>query len=626
MVTRETTRRNEHGLAAIALALLLNVLFFPYIWGNMNLMNGANDVSSVTALGGPNGNPERPVNQSHWKLLDANGSGRIDEPTFALAHHELFVEHEVPLWNPDMAFGMPLAAAMQEQPFYPLTSVVVLAPGPTTFATYIALRFFLAGFATYLFLRFFVCFLPALGGGIAFMLNGYFVLYGTMPHLSVETLTGALFLGVELVLRRRRPWLAVPFLAVIVWFDFLGGMPESSFINIVFASLYGVFRVLTVSAYRSAWFVRLREFSLAMACGFACASFLLLPFAEFVVNSFNVHEPSKNGGVYPALVPETSPQTSLAIYLVPLIFGPPWQASSVDVYDGYFGVTLLFCAVAAVAYAVLCRRSGLAAPIAFFAATVILLTAKRFSLPAVDWIGALPIVRVIALGKYQEVATAFAMAALVAFGLHALFVNPQRRGWIASWAFIATLAALQAAYDFAGTVTNPALPTGAAYFSIALGGGLLALATLTAIAARAALRAGPQRERLYAGLAVLAIVTELSLNYFVPMYYFVDPGPAKIQNPYLGAPYLDYLHSETHLNGARIYAEKTPVLATNWAQAFDLRDVRDNDAIYDDRYLPFARAFAPTANSTDIAESFSGSGDYTMATPLGQKFLSLGSV
>ncbi|MBD5653981.1 MAG: YfhO family protein, partial [Candidatus Eremiobacteraeota bacterium] len=32
------------------------------------------------------------------------------------------------------------------------------------------------------------------------------------------------------------------------------------------------------------------------------------------------------------------------------------------------------------------------------------------------------------------------------------------------------------------------------------------------------------------------------------------------------------------------------------------------------------------ANSTDIAESFSGSGDYTMATPLGQKFLSLGSV
>ena len=179
-------------------------MYFPYIFGDLNLMSGAHDDPSVTALGGPNGDPTRPIVQSHWKLLDPGGSALLDEPTFPLVHHELFVDRDVPLWNPDAAFGTPLAAAMQQQPFYPLGAVVMAAPSPITFAAYLMLRLFVAGFATYLFLRFFVGFVPALGGGVAFMLNGYFVKYGTMPHLSVETLTGALFLGVEYVLRARK--------------------------------------------------------------------------------------------------------------------------------------------------------------------------------------------------------------------------------------------------------------------------------------------------------------------------------------------------------------------------------------------------------------------------------------
>ncbi|MBD5656387.1 MAG: YfhO family protein, partial [Candidatus Eremiobacteraeota bacterium] len=166
----------------------------------------------------------------------------------------------------------------------------------------------------------------------------------------------------------------------------------------------------------------------------------------------------------------------------------------------------------------------------------------------------------------------------------------------------------------------------AAYYFIALGSGLLAFVSFSAVAARAARNLALARERLYGGLAVLAVAAELSLNYFVPMYYFVDPGPAKIQNPYLGAAYLDYLHDETHANGKRIYAEKTSVLHPDWAQAFDLQDIRDNNAIYDDHYLPFSKAFIPKENLTDLTEDFSGTGDYSMATPIGQKFLALGSV
>jgi hypothetical protein len=615
--------RHEHALAATALAVLLNVMFFPYIWGNLNLMSSANDVPSVTALGGPNGDPNHPIDQTHWKMLDENGSGLIDEPTFALVHHELFGEHDIPLWNPDVAFGAPLAAEMQQQPFYPLTAIVIAAPGPSIFAAYIALRFFVAGFTTYLFLRCFVGFWPALGGGIAYMLNGYFIKYGTMPHLSVETLTGALFFGVELVLRRRKPWLTVPFLAVTVWIDFLGGMPESSFINIVFATIYGIFRVLAVPAYRAAWRVRARDFALALACGFACAAFLLLPFAEFVVNSFNTHEGSKNGGMLPALGADASPATSLALYAMPMLFGPPRGAIGIGFNDGYFGITLIYCALAAMTYAVRRRRSALAAPIAFFTASLALLTAKRYGVPAVNWIGYLPIVRVIALGKYQEAATAFAMAALVGFGLHALFVNVERRRVIALTASVITLALLQTIYDLDDRLASSGRPNAEQYFFVALAGGLLALIAFAAISTVAAsrVRSGDQ---LYAGLAVAVLSTELAFNYFVPMYYLVDPGPPKKQNPYLGAAYLDYLHQMAGPSG-RIYAEHTAVLEPDWSQAFDLKDIRDIDAIYVDRYLPFCRAFIPE-NHIDLREDYSGAGDYTMATPLGQKFLSLSSV
>ena len=617
-------RRKEHALAATVLMLLLNVMFFPYVWGDLDLMTGANDSPSVTSLGGPNGDPHHPVNQMHWKMLDANGSGTLDEPTFPLVHHEIFHDGDVPLWNPDAAFGTPLAAAMQQQPFYPLTAVVMLAPGPSNFAFYIILRLFVAGFATYLFLRFFIGFLPALGGAIAFMLNGYFIKYLTMPHLSVETLTGALFLGVEYVLLRRRPWFAVPFLAVVVWFDFLGGMPESSFINIVFATMYAAFRIATVRAYRTGWLARCREIVLALGCGFACAAFLILPFAELVVQSFNIHEPSKNGGNFAALVADTSPRTSLAIYALPMLFGPPWEAVGLALNDGYFGVVIIFCGIAAVAYAALVPKSGLAVPVIFFATAVGLLTAKRYGLPWINWVGALPIVRVIALTKYQEAATAFAVAALVGFGLHALVGDARRRPAIAATAFALTLAVLQKSYDVTAHLTSPAQIHARAYFYLAFASGLLALVAVGALAALAA-RGPSARDRILGGCALLALCVEMSLNYFVPMYYFVDPGPSKRQNPYLGAPYIDFVHANT-TDGARVYAEKKAWLEPDWPQAFDLKDIRNIDAIYVDRYLPFCRAFIPKENKTDLLEEFSGAGDYTMASPAGRKLLSLGSV
>jgi hypothetical protein len=605
----------------------LNVLFFPYLWGNMSLLSAAHDVPSVTNLGGPGGDPARPFSQEKWKLLDPNGSGSIAEPSFALVHRELFRDRVLPLWNPDAGFGKPLAAEMQQQPFFPLNALVALRPGPTIFALYILLRLFVAGFATYLFVRCFVGFAPALAAAIAFMLSGYFIHYLTMPHLSVETLTPALFLGVEWIVRDRRRALAVPFLGVVTTCDLLGGMPESSFLNVTFAGTYALVRVATTANLRVRARATLQRAAFAIGCGFLGAGILLVPFAEFLSHSFNIHEVAKNGGAISGSIADSSFRTSFPLYLMPLVFGPPWeagQAAGIFFNDGYFGIAVAFLAIAALTYLVAGRERPHAAPIVFFAAAALVLVAKRYGCPAVNWIGYLPVVRVITLVKYEECETAFALAVLAGFGLDAILARRSRAGAGALAASIATLFLLQQASDGSVLAVSSAVRHANLYYNLAVLGALGAFAATAAFAVIAArVPRIPVRVLATATLAILTL--ELSFNYVVPMYYIVDPGPPKAQNPYLGAPYVRYLHDRTSGAG-RIYGEKTGELLPNWAGAFDLEDVRDIDALYVERYLPLARSFLAKDVPNVLVSDFSGNSSYTAGDAIGQRLLTLGSV
>lgn len=613
--------------AALALAVILNVLFFPYLWGNMSLLSAAHDIPSVTNLGGPGGDPARPFSQDKWKLLDPNGSGSIAEPSFALVHRELFRDRVPPLWNPDAGFGKPLAAEMQQQPFFPLAAMVALRPGPTLFALYIVLRLFLAGFATYLFARCFVGFAPALAAGIAFMLSGYFIHYVTMPHLSVETLTPALFLGVEWIVRDRRGTLAVPFLGIATTCDLLGGMPESSFLNVTFAAAYAIFRVATAAEFRARARETLQRIAFALGCGFLGAGIVLVPFAEFVGHSFNVHEVGKNGGGISGSIVDGSFRTSFPQYLMPLVFGPPWEAghaAGIFFNDGYFGIAVTFFAFAALTYLVTGRERANAAPIAFFASAAAILIAKRYGCPAVNWIGYLPVVRVVTLVKYEECETAFALAVLAGFGLEAVLARRSRAGAGALAAIAATLWLLQRAAYGSEVAVSPAVGHAALYYDLSV---LVALGALGGVATLAIVTARAPRipTRFAAGAALGILTLELSCNYVVPMYYVVDPGPPKAQNPYLGAAYVRFLHDRSSGAG-RIYGEKTGELLPNWAGAFDLEDVRDIDALYVERYLPLARSLLAKNVPGVLVSDFSGNSTYTAGGELGQRLLTLGSV
>jgi len=152
--------------AALALGLVLNACFFPFIWGNKTLLASARGETSITPNGAFYGRSDGPAFQ---RANDMDAAAWLPEPLAALVHEQYRREKRLPLWNPYQSYGAPLAANMQSQPFYPLFVLFSLHPGPRTFNYFVLCRLFLIGLLTYLYLRMFVSFAASLGGGIACM-------------------------------------------------------------------------------------------------------------------------------------------------------------------------------------------------------------------------------------------------------------------------------------------------------------------------------------------------------------------------------------------------------------------------------------------------------------------------
>ncbi|MBI4676642.1 MAG: hypothetical protein HY748_03590 [Elusimicrobia bacterium] len=123
----------------------------------------------------------------------------------------------LPLWNPYIYFGMPMAASMQGAPFYPLTLPFFLFPFPTALSMFHLFHYWLAGWLMFLWLRSMRLSMPAaLAGGVAYCLGGLmFSRMQFLNHLAVLSLAPALLLFFD------RVWL----LALSLALSFFAGYP-----------------------------------------------------------------------------------------------------------------------------------------------------------------------------------------------------------------------------------------------------------------------------------------------------------------------------------------------------------------------------------------------------------------
>ena len=132
--------RHQTFCAALLLVLALQLCFFPFIWGDKTLLAGSRGgVTSIMPDGAFYGGSQGP---SLYRGNDMGASSWMTEAGAPLVRHQYLAERNPPLWNPYQAYGTPLAANMQSQPFSPLYLLFALHPGPRTFNFFILVPLF----------------------------------------------------------------------------------------------------------------------------------------------------------------------------------------------------------------------------------------------------------------------------------------------------------------------------------------------------------------------------------------------------------------------------------------------------------------------------------------------------
>lgn len=614
--------RSELFRATAILVIILHVCFLPELWGNKNLMAGAQLAGSVMPYGAFAGKPSL---MSYSKELDGGGGGFQGEPWLRLAQHQYLQEHTAPLWNPYSGYGVPEAANQQSQPFYPLKLLLMLRVTVRTYNWFLLARLLLAGISGYLYLRFFVTFWPAVAGAVASMLAGYYVLFITMPELSAEVHLMTGLAAAELMLRRRSYWGFAAFAAAVMLI-LLGGMPESELLILAFLYLYILFRIVSDGELRAAWRSVFAIWSAATAMGIALSAFFVFPFLEYMHRSFDTHQAHNLGGF---IMGHEHDHLTLAVfsYFFPMLYGPvrPYQTVlgpqdfGMRNYIGFVPFFLLLVAFAAN----LSKKSDpdkrLKWTTWFYLAAMAVVVLKRYGFAGVNWIGSLPFFTMVNFPKYEEVLISISAAALAAFGLERIVrrdVSRRTIGIVIGLCAALVLAALLAsrhelAIEFADHHIRrfPLL-------NIALSVLLLIALTAVFIAQK---RLGP---------ALTIIVTaDLCLNFIVPNYYWLNKPPRIDHDPLAGAPFIEFLRS--HQGYDRTYA-RDGLLFPDWSSAFLIYDVRDLDAMYEGRFFPFIRNFLvndpPLVTAEDLSDRFTGNGNYDMATPAAERFMQLSSV
>jgi hypothetical protein len=612
--------------ATLLLVLALHICFFPFIWGNQTLLTASRGpIPSIMPNGAGYGGSQGP---SFSRGNDMGASGWLLEPDAALVHHEYLHERHLPLWNPYQSYGAPLAANMQSQPFNPLFVLFSMAPGPRAYNLFVLARFLLAGLCTYLYLRLFLPFVPAIAGGIACMLSGYFVLFFDMPELSVNILVPALFLAAERLLREQRT-ANVILSSAVTCLCILGGMPESAFLVLGFGGAYFLFRLAVVPAARAVRMARLKYFLFAQGVGLALAAFLLVPFFEFLKLSFDSHQPVNLHGYLVGLRYDVF-GSSLFTYVIPTLFGPAWHAigpglGGYDSLRGYMGVVQVLFAIVAVGG--LARRGSLFPGekrlTLFFLASAALIVLKRYGAPIVNSIGRLPFCELIWFPKYDEPLLAFALAVLCACGMHQVLSNTvSRRRLVISVLIVFAVLISALAFSLFPVLAAKAAPH-EYYMSLVGAGGVLFVTALVLI--------GPSRPgsgRWLPATLVILLAAEMAGNYIYPVYYFLTSSAADEADPYRGAPYIDYLKAGIAAQ-ERVFGREG-ILHPDWAGSFQLADIRGLDAMYYRKYFDFIRFFLreeiPPDARGDLVNRFTGFRWLPVDSPLKRRLLQLSSV
>ncbi|MBN1955429.1 MAG: YfhO family protein [Anaerolineae bacterium] len=284
-------------------------------------------------------------------------NGLISDPFFSFYPRRAFFaaavrSGQLPLWNPYMLGGYPLAGDINAQVFYPFNWLAVLLVSPArSFALLAWFHLGLTGLLMYGFLRSArLSPLPALLGGSAWMLNGVTIVWLENPHrLSTAAWLPGLFWLFELALRRRRRLAYAAGGGLMFGLMVLGGQPQYAALGGLYLAAYALFRSLAGSPEEPArsW-KPLLALAVTATIGLAVGSLQLLPAYEFTLQSHREIRPLS------FWLTQRFPLHHTVAMWLPDLFGTPvrgryayWGPLNYAEYTFYFGLAPFLLALAA---------------------------------------------------------------------------------------------------------------------------------------------------------------------------------------------------------------------------------------------------------------------------------------
>ncbi len=510
-------------------------------------------------------------------VIDPGAPAWQDEPILALVSN-VYMSGNIPLWNPYIALGTPLAASAISAVFFPLNFIVYSMPHSffgQAFDFTILVKLFIAGFFTY-------CFMRELNIGrggsfasaIAFMLNGYFILYLNMVHLNVEVLLPLLLFVFERLIKTQ-DFKHIIFAGIVLAVSILGGMPESTLFALVLAVTYYVFRIWFKKENDLIFSVKKYIFNLigVFIIGGLLSAFFTFPVIEFLTRSWNAH-PATIG-----LLGQQFTYDTISI-IIPYFFGWihfTWNGVSQHAILPYVGIVTVFLAGCAVSVKNERHKIGL-----FFGCFAIFYLLKTYCFPGINLIGYLPLFNVSIFPKYLFPEFAFSLAVLAGIGIqniwdgkirfsHTLIISSILVAIISIfvWENVPSIFSVEKTWSiyFFNSVTWVLIMTGFAIFFILLFSVLFLIKDRKKI--------GPRHLAI-----ILTVILILELFIYIPHF-----RPSRY-DPFTTPPYIEYLKNDT--DTYRVFSANA-ILYPDTASAYSISDIRQLNALYVNRYMSFIK-------------------------------------
>lgn len=350
--------------------------------------------------------PARPA-----PLLDA-ASGYIQQAVGPLGVSLLKHGHS-PWWNPYAGLGFPLAQDFQSAVFYPVSLVVDwfhLGTGRVDLVTLADIV--IAGVGAYWLARALGLRLRAgIVAGTAFALAGSFVWFGTLFGNVMAWAPVSLALTWRLLQSGGRSRRDIVLLGVVTAVQILGGFPESLLLQGLLLTLpLGVAALIRFRERRLRAALALVE---GFALGLAASAFLWVPFLTALSAEDNWNGPGT------ALL--HLPRWADLTLFVPFGFGHWFNPRSLTVVQwyqlgGYLGVVAAWLALSGLIGGWR-RRPWLVAPLSV---SVLVAMGWMNGLPPFNWIGGLPGITQVALGRLAVSELELAVAVLAALAVDLL--------------------------------------------------------------------------------------------------------------------------------------------------------------------------------------------------------------